>query len=259
MNRTFHLALIFLVLSNLLSTNLYAQTESIDSAVVHFTANEIPQLSEIPYDWISYQGKINIINEDEKEVSAQFFFANRIDSVIYLNFHVSGIELGRMVLMPDSMVFVNKMSKTYFSGDVSYLQKVFGIPLDFTFLQASLNGKNIPTEASAYHIHEDSVGVTLTADPLFIGKDSIETAQRIVLDNHHNINRITLEIAELMDIVEISYQAYEEISEHAFFTDCTIENSLFEINCQLKNIKFDTPFKINITIPKSFKFSEVLF
>lgn len=259
MNRTFHLALIFLVLSNLLSTNLFSQNENNDSTIISFTTDQITELSKIPYEWISYQGKINIINEDNKEMSAQFFFANKIDSIIYFNLHLSGIELGRLVLTPDSMVFVNKMSKTYFYGDVSYLQKVFGIPLDFNFLQATLNGRSIPADNNLYHLHEDSIGVTLSADPLYIGKDSIECAQRIVLDNQHNITQITLEVAELMEEIVITYSQYIPISEFLFFTECTIENSLFEINCQMKNIKFETPFNININIPKNFKYSEVLF
>lgn len=259
MNRTFYLALTFLVLSNLLSTNLFSQTENNDSTIVTFSTDQITGLSEIPYEWISYQGKINIINEDNKEMSAQFFFANKIDSIIYFNLHLSGIELGRLVLTPDSMVFVNKMSKTYFYGNASYLQKVFGIPLDFNFLQATLNGRNIPTDTNLYHLHEDSIGVTLSAAPLYIGKDSIECAQRIVLDNQHNITQITLEVAELMEEIVITYSQYIPISELSFFSECTIENSLFEINCQVKNIKFDTPFNININIPKNFKYSEVLF
>ena len=90
MNRTFHLALIFLVLSNLLSTNLFSQNENNDSTIISFTTDQITELSKIPYEWISYQGKINIINEDNKEMSAQFFFANKIDSIIYFNLHLSG-------------------------------------------------------------------------------------------------------------------------------------------------------------------------
>lgn len=258
MNKTFHLALIFLVLSNLLSTNLFSQTENNDS-IVKFTTDQITELSEIHYEWISYQGKINILNEDNKEMSAQFFFANKIDSIIYFNLHLSGIELGRLVLTPDSMVFVNKMSKTYFYGDVSYLQKVFGIPLDFEFLQATLNGRNILADNKLYHLIEDSIGVTLSADPLYIGKDSMECAQRIVLNNQHNITQTIWEVAELMEEIVITYSQDTSNYERPFFTEYTIENSLFEIKCQMKNIKFDTPFNININIPKNFKYSEVLF
>lgn len=250
---------IALVLSILLSTNLYSQETSVDSNIVHFTQKDIPTLSQYDYQWISYQGKLSITSEEEKNVNAQFFFANCIDSIIYLNFHISGIELGRAVIFPDSMIFVNKMSKTYYYGPFTFLQKVFGIPVDFTFLQSTLNGKNLPTQEVNYTLYEDSIKTRLVADPLFIGKDSLESIQKITLDNSHNIQLMSYEIAALMDIIDIKYENYSDINTLPFFTTCKIENSLFEINCTLKNIKFNVPFNTNISIPKSFKFSEILF
>ena len=73
------------------------------------------------------------------------------------------------------------------------------------------------------------------------------------------VKEILKDNPELMEEIVITYSQYIPISELSFFSECTIENSLFEINCQVKNIKFDTPFNININIPKNFKYSEVLF
>ena len=48
------------------------------------------------YQWISYQMKVNL-KTDDQELAFHCFFVNRIDSLIYLNLHKSGIELARLV------------------------------------------------------------------------------------------------------------------------------------------------------------------
>ena len=48
------------------------------------------------YQWISYRGKAQI--EDTGGVrNCNFFMVNRVDSILYLNVHASGIEIIRVV------------------------------------------------------------------------------------------------------------------------------------------------------------------
>ena len=48
------------------------------------------------------------------------------------------IPVGRVLLTPDSVVYVNYLEKNFFRGDYSLLQKAFNVNIDFTGLQAIL-------------------------------------------------------------------------------------------------------------------------
>ena len=68
--------------------------------------------------------KVSLEKEEEK-LAFQGYFVNRIDSIIYLNLNRSGIELARVVLTPDSVIYVNKLEHEYYAGDYTFLRRVF--------------------------------------------------------------------------------------------------------------------------------------
>lgn len=105
------------------------------------TTNEITQnkLIDEPYQWVSFRGKVNV-NLDGKQYSGNYFYVNRIDSIIYINVNVFGVELARMVATPQEVIFVNKISYEYYKGDFSIVEKYFKTKADFYTLQAVFNG-----------------------------------------------------------------------------------------------------------------------
>lgn len=105
------------------------------------TSNEVAQnqLIDEPYRWVSFRGKVNV-NLDGKQYSGNYFYVNRIDSIIYINVNVFGIEVARMVATPQEVIFVNKISYEYYKGDYSIVEKYFKTKADFYTLQAVFNG-----------------------------------------------------------------------------------------------------------------------
>lgn len=91
------------------------------------------------YQWISYRGTADVLY-DGKNVSCNYFMVNRLDSIIYLNLSVFGIELARLVAKPDEVIFVNKLSKEYYQGDYKIVEKYLKFPADFYTLQSVFNG-----------------------------------------------------------------------------------------------------------------------
>lgn len=92
------------------------------------------------YRWLSYRGKAQI--EDTGGVrNCNFFMVNRIDSVLYLNVHASGIEIIRVVCTPDSFVYVNKLTYQYYKGSYAPLRLASHLPIDFFLIQSLFNGE----------------------------------------------------------------------------------------------------------------------
>lgn len=91
------------------------------------------------YQWISYRGKAQI--EDTGGVrNCSFFVVNRVDSILYLNVHASGIEIIRVVCTPDSFIYVNKLTYQYYKGTYAPLRLLSRLPIDFQMIQALFNG-----------------------------------------------------------------------------------------------------------------------
>ena len=118
-----------LLLLVLFAACLFTQAQEMDT---------LPPMAK-DYKWLSYRGKAELTDTGGTR-NCNFFMVNRIDSIIYLNVHASGIEFIRVVFTPDSFTYVNKLTYQYYKGTYAPLRLLTHIPLDFQMLQALLNG-----------------------------------------------------------------------------------------------------------------------
>lgn len=209
---------------------------------------------KITYEWVSYQIKISLEKEEEK-LAFQCFFVNRIDSIIYLNLNRSGIELARMVLTPDSVIFVNKLEHEYYAGDYRFLSWTLGFPLDFDMMQSLMNGVDFKNfDNNLLRVEEDGKlhyvapqrtnlqGTVTLMQSIEIGEGGV------ILDN---------DITDLKNMrdFDIEYQDYTLIDGILFFTkfEAEMEADDTSMEAVLKNIRFNVPGPTTIRIPDSFK------
>ncbi len=135
------------------------------------------------YQWISYRGSADV-RFDGRDVACNYYMVNRLDSIIYLNLSVFGIELARLVARPDGVIFVNKLSKEYYKGDYKVVEKYLKFPADYYTMQSIFNGdtmtvQKIDAVTARYNWHYYSELKRTLFDQLSIsvnGKD-----QRIVI------------------------------------------------------------------------------
>lgn len=132
--RSIILTIVVLALSWMPHT-LFAQ--EIDSVGVSADATYLPMATG--YDWITYRGKLDVTDPGGTH-SCNFYMVNRIDSILYLNFHAMGVEIIRVVLTPDSITYVNKLTYQYYQGTYEPFRKFFPFPVDFQLVQAMVNG-----------------------------------------------------------------------------------------------------------------------
>jgi len=220
------------------------------------TADTLP--TKIPYQWVSYQAKIDLTFEKNTQ-HCQLFFVNRIDSIIYLNLNFSGIELGRMVLTPDSIIFVNKVEKSYYRGDYALLRNLLMVDVDFYMLQAIFNGVDFP------HFVGQSAVVKENELSRFIFNDRIMPLrnthfyQEISLNSSNRISENRFEDLTTRNQAVVSYSDYTDENALFFFNKLIIkqEEKQFELKAALRKVKFDVVGTTGIAIPD--KFSEIKF
>ena len=91
------------------------------------------------YQWLSYRGKADIVDTGGTR-TCNFFFVNRVDSIIYLNVSAYGIEVMRAVLTPDSIKYVNKLTYQYYVGTYAPLRLLLKRTVNFALVQDILQG-----------------------------------------------------------------------------------------------------------------------
>lgn len=81
----------------------------------------------------------------------------KTDSVIWLSVTAFGMEAARILAMPDSLFFVNKIEKTYYRGNYTNAAKIFNIPVTFELLQNLLlaNLPDFPKQKLHYYTLEN--------------------------------------------------------------------------------------------------------
>jgi hypothetical protein len=104
----------------------------------HFTS----QISSPPFSSVHYRGDATVIIDDKPQ-ECQFSIVNVIDSFLYVQLNLGPLEVGRVLITPNNIVFINKLQKNYYDGDYSFIEKMLGAELDFYTVQGIFNGSLI--------------------------------------------------------------------------------------------------------------------
>jgi len=212
--------------------------------------------TKIPYQWVSYQAKLDLGVAKNRQ-QCQLFFVNRIDSIMYFNLSFSGIELGRMVLTPDSVVFVNKVEGQYYRGDYALLRNLLMIDFDFYMIQAIFNGVDFPNFiGQPVVVIEDELSRFIFSDRV-MSKHNTYFHQEIRLNSANRIVANRFEDLTTRNQVWVNYSDYVDMDSLSFFNGMEIrqEEKSFELKATLRKIKFNVVGPTGIMIPD--KFSEI--
>jgi len=90
------------------------------------------------YTTIHYKGKALIGANDEYR-SCQFNLVNAVDSFLFIQINVAGLDIGRAMATPNNILLINKIERKYYEGDYSFFQKLLGFEIDFFTIQAIFN------------------------------------------------------------------------------------------------------------------------
>lgn len=137
---------IFLVL---LLAGILASCKTSRSVMKKPIRNEGPeylfeQLSqrELKFDWFSAKFNIDYIYDKKKtEFKGQIRIEK--DSIIWISFSPAlGIEMARLIITNDSVMFLNRVDKSYFLGDYDLVNSFLETNIDFDMLQSLIIGND---------------------------------------------------------------------------------------------------------------------
>lgn len=98
--------------------------------------------SEFKFDWVTAKANVESL-VDEKEESFDIKVSIRRDSAMLVSIqYLLGLQVAKVLITKDSVIFVNYIQKTYFKGDFNYINELLNADLDFDLLQAVLFGNS---------------------------------------------------------------------------------------------------------------------
>ncbi len=107
-----------------------------------------------------FSGSANI-NNTHYDISGTIRI--RKDSAIYLSLSpFLGIEMARVLITPEEVLFLNRLEGTYYQGDMDRLNRMFNTNIDFHMLQAILVGNDFS------HFTSDRFSVSRDKDRLLL-------------------------------------------------------------------------------------------
>lgn len=102
--------------------------------------------NRVEAEWFEGKAKLEF-NGQGQRLKASTTIRMRKDSVIWMNVKKLGIEAARVQITPDSIYFLNRLTREYAIYDMAFLKRQFNLPLDFADLQELILGNAVMVEA----------------------------------------------------------------------------------------------------------------
>lgn len=229
------------------SINIPMISDSSDQIINETPTLQIKQTNQ----WYSARLSIGMSSSDD-EISG--FIVNRRDSLLYLNINKFGIEIARVVLTKDTISMVNRFEKTYYRGDYSIVNKLYGISLTFDMVQSifmaetfsgfTTNGKEISSTDSIL-----SISIPRNTDSIH----KIAINQQLTVDKKTNrLIKNRIKDIETQQVTTITYQSYETIDAFVFPNIYTIELPGMNVSITAKSVKVNIPGPTSLNIPQKY-------
>ena len=204
---------------------------------------DLVNATNLPYDWFVATGTGTIDWEDQR-LSAKVNVRIRTDSVIWVQISKLGIEVGRMLVTPDSAYFINRIEQKYARYSTQDFFKKFNMPADFSmFSKVFTGGAFIPPAITQMVVEPDGA--------LFV-ESSTGVSVRHWLDVSYQLIKSQIVDTRKQEILA-RYEAYTAVNsgqKFPFLRYNTIiingEENLFDLDYSsiLINIPHELPFSI---------------
>ena len=136
----------FIILFSLVSVSCKATRKTITSPLKEYGADYLftkLKENELKFEWFS--AKFNLDLEiDKKKTSVTGQVRMKKDSVIWITLSPAlGIEMARLLITTDSVKFINRINKTFFTGDYAKVNAFLDANIDYDIFQTLLLGNDL--------------------------------------------------------------------------------------------------------------------
>ena len=224
--------------------------------------------NHIQFDYLN--GKFNLnYYEDKKKTDLKGQLRIKYDSAAWVSFSPAlGIEAARILLTNDSVKFINRLNKKYFTGEYNILDSLLNTTIDFSILQSMIIGNDITQyDVNKYRASIDGGLYRITIQERkkikeFLRSDEVDSrvlVQNIWLDpENFRIKRVDLK--ELNDgdnkKLEVVYEDYMQVEDQLFPNRILItvqsQKTIF-IEVDFIRVELDEELSFPFRIPRKYK------
>lgn len=212
------------------------------------TLLEQSQRHSPPIEWLSAQlNGTAELNQQSLPLNAQLRL--RKDSVLWLSFRaLMGIEVARVLLTPDSIKLINRLTSSYYEGPIDDLSTNYQLPFSYEQLQDGLLARLSFNPALIHDVVLEEHGYTLRSH----NYGRLETIQL-------NPRFLPLEILQSRtdsQYVKMSYPDYQQIDSvwvpKEVFIQAQLDTNKVMATFRLSKTTINKPKKVKFSIPSSY-------
>ncbi len=112
--------------------------------------------AEIDFNYLNIKSKVNYVSTGSEEQSFPVNIHIKKDSIIWLSI-VVGLEGARGIITKDSVIFLDRLHRTYYKYDFASLSKQFNFNINYDLVQSILIG-NMPIKKRETDVVEKQEG-----------------------------------------------------------------------------------------------------
>ncbi len=223
--------------------------------------------NQMKFDYLSAKFTLSY-EQDKNSTTLRGQLRIKDDSLIWMSFTPAlGIEAARLMLTNDSIKFMNRLNKTYFSGKYGLVDSLLNTTIDYSLLQAMLVGNDLTQyDVKKYKSSIDNGMYRMTIRERrkirrFIRKGEIDTrvlVQQIWLDPEtYRIARIDIKEQSEDDNnkLRVHYKDYINVDGQLFPSSMRIEvvsNKSIFIDVEFNKVVINNPLRFPFNIPSKY-------
>jgi hypothetical protein len=179
------------------------------------------------------------------------------DSLIWMR-GTKAITVFKLKITPDSFSYYSPLSKEYFEGDFSLLERLLGLPMNFQKIQDLLLGKSVfdmKSKRFSSKIVDNSYQLTPKS------QEDIFQVFFKVNPRHFKLDQMFLEHQKKDQTLRVDYNEYTQVNgdfiPKKMLINATDQDTFTLINLEYRSLKLNEPIRISYRIPSGYKRIEI--
>jgi hypothetical protein len=225
--------------------------------------------NRLSFNYLSAKLSINY-QKESSSTSLRGQLRMREDSILWLSFSPAmGIEAARLILTQDSVKFINRLNKTYFTGRYKMLDTLISSTVDYIIVQSMILGNELPHyTVDNYNVKVDDNMYLLTMEKKRKIKKKIKKGnsptniivEKVWMDPvNFRMRKVEMhEIGAENNKLVVYYNDYREVEGKWFPFNIQIQisaNKDISINVKYNKVHFDEKMSFPFHIPKKYQYA----
>ena len=244
---------VFVLIAVVFSCKVTKALKNSNSLEEHISVNKIVKNhNKAQSEFNTLQAKLKVImTQQNRSETHTLSLRMSKDNTIWIN---AFLNMVRVKITPDRVLFYNKLDNTYFDGEYALINSFLGTDLKFKNLQNLLFGQALfEIEPSRFNKTSHANSYMLTP------KQSNELIENVYLinPNHFKIDSQQSSQSTMRNRLDIKYLSYQKVDKLIIPEKMTIIITNLEtqttLNLNLKSVVLGQSLRFPFTIPKGYK------